>query len=286
MQVIHTPDDVFHHTRNLLIQGKTLGLVPTMGALHEGHLTLVRRSVLENDATVVSIFVNPLQFNNPDDLKNYPRDLESDLLLLEQEGVSVVFAPGETEMYAEKPLVALQFGRMGQVMEGAFRPGHFDGVGVVVSKLLHLCQPHRAYFGLKDLQQYLLVKRLVYDLSFPVEIVGLPIAREASGLAMSSRNARLSANGLMVASQIFQGLRRMKQVWDEGASPYETKMAGKNFYSSIDGLTLEYVEVVSPETLENEAINQRQAVAMCVAAYVEGVRLIDNLYLQPQNPVK
>lgn len=284
MQVIHTPDDVFHHTRSLLLQGKTLGLVPTMGALHPGHLTLVRRSVSENDVTVVSIFVNPLQFNNPDDLKNYPRDLQADLRLLEQEGVAVVFAPSEAEMYAKKPLVALQFGRMGQVMEGAFRPGHFDGVGVVVSKLLHLCQPHRAYFGLKDLQQYLLVKRMAQDLSFPVEIVGLPIAREASGLAMSSRNARLSVNGLAVASQIFQGLQQMKQLWGEGASPDETKMAGKNFYSSIAGLRLEYVEVVSPDTLEDETSNLGQAVAICVAAYVEGVRLIDNLYLHPKTP--
>lgn len=280
MQVYNLPAEIFKETQHLRFQGKSIGLVPTMGALHAGHFYLVNQAREENDILAVSIFVNPLQFNNQEDLDNYPRMLEQDLAHLEKLGVDMVFAPSEEAMYPEKPQVAIDFGRMERVMEGEFRPGHFSGVGVVVTKLFNLMHPTRAYFGKKDMQQYLLVKRMVEDLSQPVEIVGVPIVRERSGLAMSSRNQRLSAVGLEIASSIYKGLSLAKHAWGENKSPKETKRAVNAFYKEQKGLSIEYLNIVSPNDLEDLQDNVNQPAVICVAGFVEGVRLIDNLYLR------
>lgn len=282
MEVIQHPNDIFQYTSEHKRRGGEIGLVPTMGALHDGHFSLVREARKANDLLVVSVFVNPLQFNNDQDLINYPRSLQADVDLLRKYGADVVYAPEPGQMYPEKPVVSLTFGPMADVMEGSFRPGHFSGVGVVVSKLFHHTNPDRAYFGLKDLQQFLLVRRMAKDLSFPVEVIGLPIVREASGLALSSRNSRLSSGGRELAGSIHQGLLLGKDLWEDGKSPNETKMAVNDFYKDIKGLQPEYVALVDPENLQDALVNDSQPVALCVAAYVEGIRLIDNLYLRPR----
>lgn len=280
MQVIHTPDDIFRLSQDYKHQGKSIGLVPTMGALHQGHMSLVQCSVQENDVTLVSVFVNPLQFNNQEDLNNYPRNLKEDLKFLEKEGVDAVYTPAEDLMYENPPVVIIDFGDLAKRLEGQYRPGHFKGVGVVVSKLFHHCSPDRAYFGLKDLQQYLLIRKMVKDLSFPVEVIGLPIVREPSGLAMSSRNKRLSENGVAVSCNLYKGLQIAREVWENQGTPDETKSAVIDFYKRTVGLELEYFHIVDPETLSEVEENLFQPVAFCVAGYVEGIRLIDNLYLR------
>ncbi|MEO1256057.1 MAG: pantoate--beta-alanine ligase, partial [Bacteroidota bacterium] len=206
MRVISALKELSSFVFSINIEEKSIGFVPTMGALHKGHLSLIRRSIEENNVTIVSIFVNPLQFNDSKDLEKYPRTLREDLDLLRNLSVDIVFTPSEKDFYNTKPLVSINFGGMAQRLEGKFRKGHFEGVGVVVSKLLHLAMPSKAYFGLKDLQQYLLIKQMCQDLSFPCEIVGVETEREPSGLALSSRNRRLSTEGLEVASNIYKGL--------------------------------------------------------------------------------
>ncbi|MEP0368762.1 MAG: pantoate--beta-alanine ligase [Cyclobacteriaceae bacterium] len=261
--------------------GSSVGLVPTMGALHRGHMRLIKESLKANDITVVSLFVNPLQFNKAEDLEKYPRPFEEDRVMLAEQGVDVLYAPSEKEMYPEKPLVNISFGDLGNAMEGKFRPGHFDGVGLVVSKLLNQINPDRAYFGLKDLQQFLLVKRLVRDLSMQVDIIGVPTVRAESGLALSSRNVRLSPEGLEKAAYIFQGLNLSEELIRKGIDFDETKSRVIAFYSRIEGLQIEYFEFVNPANLQyQEGKWSGQGLAVCVAAYVEGVRLIDNLYLR------
>lgn len=280
MQVIDTPNDILRYSREIKGQHKRIGLVPTMGALHAGHMALVEQSLQENDFTIASLFVNPLQFNSEEDLKAYPRDLHTDLSMLEKAGVDFVYAPSENSMYETTPMVSVDFGPLGVRMEGAYRPGHFKGVGVVVSKLFHHCEPDVAYFGLKDLQQFLLIRKMAHDLSFPVKVVGHPIIREASGLAMSSRNQRLSSQGLVISANLYKGLLIAKSTWDNKGAPNETKIAVNDFYKGIDGLEIEYFHIVEPETLIDVESNNHQSVAFCVAGYVEGIRLIDNLYLR------
>lgn len=280
MQLITSLEEMYTISDECRLAGKSIGLVPTMGALHEGHLSLVNSSVVANDVTIISIYVNPLQFNNPTDLQKYPRNLNDDLHLLHGKSVDYVFSPSDSDMYKEHPQVKMDFGSLANVLEGQYRPGHFDGVGVVVTKLFHICQPTRAYFGLKDLQQYLLIKRMVSDLSFSTTVVGMPIVREDSGLAMSSRNQRLSPNGRQIAAHIYQGLKRAAEAWKKGKNPDETKKEGISFYREIHGLEIEYFHIVDPDTLREVDSNVAQAVAICIAGYVEGVRLIDNLYLR------
>lgn len=261
--------------------GKTIGLVPTMGALHNGHLTLINEAK-KCDVVVVSIFVNPLQFNQTEDLDKYPRQLESDIEMLKPL-CDVLFVPSEVSMYDSVPEVSLDFKEMGRVLEGAFRPGHFNGVGVVVTKLFNIIQPDFAYFGLKDLQQYLLIKQMVKDLSIPVEIVGCPIARETSGLAMSSRNLRLSERGKEKAAHLYEGLSMAKELVEKNKPLPETKSEVMGFYKSVDGLEIEYLEFVDQSLKIQSTLPNGQQVAICVAGYVEGVRLIDNLYLRSEN---
>jgi pantoate--beta-alanine ligase len=281
MQVATSPKELLSILNAYRRSEMSVGLVPTMGALHLGHLSLIEASQAENDFTVVSIFVNPLQFNKEEDLRNYPRPFDADLAMLRQQGVELVYAPAVEDMYPEAPKVRIDFGEMATIMEGKFRPGHFDAVGLVVSKLLHQVQPQRAYFGEKDLQQLLLVKRMVEDFSFPTQIIGMPIIRESSGLAMSSRNQRLSVEGKSIATNIFKGLLIAKEEIFKKNPFNETKSIVNDFYSTIEGIDLEYLEIVNARNLTSATeMNPQMELAICVAAYVEGIRLIDNLYLR------
>lgn len=281
MQTIGALDALSDTISTFVKKGKSIGLVPTMGALHEGHLALVRESIKQNDTTVVSIFVNPLQFNNPQDLEKYPRVLNEDIELLKNEGIDIVFTPSEDELYATKPIVSINFGGLAKRLEGEFRSGHFEGVGVVVSKLLHLVNPNRAYFGLKDLQQFILIKRMCADLSFPYEIVGVDTVREKSGLAMSSRNRLLSDKGKSDAAVIYKGLQHFSEGISEDKDLEALLDEINRMYLGVDGLELEYLEVINPKDFSRiDNYKNLDELAVCVAGYVEGVRLIDNLYLR------
>ena len=281
MRAISTPDEIAHLLKTVKKKDKAIGLVPTMGALHPGHFELIRRCQAENDVTVVSIFVNPIQFDKQEDLDNYPRNTEEDLAQLEVLGVNYVFTPEVTHLYPSKPQVTINFGSLGEVMEGAFRKGHFDGVGIVVGKLLNIIQPTSAYFGMKDLQQYLLVKQMCADLSFPTKIIGVETVREENGLAMSSRNKRLSSQGLVVASNLFKGLQIIGDEVKGEKTPQELIEQANDFYHAIEGLEIEYLQLFNGRTLTPaKSFDEINELAICVAGYVEGVRLIDNLYLR------
>ncbi|MFY0599591.1 MAG: pantoate--beta-alanine ligase [Cyclobacteriaceae bacterium] len=281
MQVVSSPQLISEILVLAQKNGNSIGLVPTMGALHEGHLSLIRKSKEQNSITVVSIFVNRFQFNDLEDFNNYPRPFEQDQELLSKEGVDIVFSPSEDEMYPETPLVGVNFGIMAETMEGKFRSGHFEGVGLVVTKLLNHIRPDKTYFGMKDLQQFLLVSRLVKDFSFSTEIVGLPIKREENGLAMSSRNERLSSHGKDLASGIFRGLKLALGKISNGSSIRETKLEVLAFYKETKELEVEYLEFVNTNDLSaypEDSVPKK--LAICVAIYVEGIRLIDNIYLR------
>lgn len=267
----------------------SIGLVPTMGALHEGHASLVTRARADNDLVVVSIFVNPLQFENLgdcDDYRNYPRQLDADVAVLEQAGADIVFAPELTEMYpGGTPLIWVRTGAMGDRLEGASRPGHFDGVATVVAKLFHLVSPHRAYFGQKDAQQVAVLRRMAADLDFPVEIVAAPIIRGADGLAESSRNQRLSRSDRTHALALSQALFTLRDRASRG-DPLQVT-AVREQLNAAAGVTLDHLVVVDPTTLEplsDTTLDRpldRPALAL-VAAQVGAVRLIDNMELQPE----
>ncbi len=261
----------------LRCSGKTIGFVPTMGALHQGHLALLRASAQDNDVTVCSIFVNPTQFNNPDDYDLYPRTLEQDIELLHSVACDYLFAPNKEEVYPQQSLLQFSFGPLEAVMEGEHRPGHFHGVATIVSKLFHLVQPHRAYFGQKDLQQYAIINQLVQGLSFNLELVRYPIVREPDGLAMSSRNKRLDAVQRQQATSLYKALQLAKE--QLGKKPlYTIKATVEAYLASIAQVQLEYFEVANPDTLQPLAQTENAGeVALCIAAFVGPVRLIDNL---------
>lgn len=258
--------------------GKTIGFVPTMGALHEGHTTLIETAKQADDLVVASVFVNPVQFNNPDDLARYPRTIDDDCRMLEAAGCDVVFTPSVAEMYPEPPTLRLSFGELETVMEGAFRPGHFNGVGIVIAKLFNIVQPHQAYFGQKDLQQVAVVRRLIRDLSFPVELIRCPTVRETDGLAMSSRNRNLTPDERELAPALHQSLTLAHDLLIEGQSPAQAKAAVTGFFSSRNGFRLEYVEITNADTLQpaGEVLAPGQT-AICLAVQLGHVRLIDNV---------
>jgi pantoate--beta-alanine ligase len=259
--------------------GKTIGFVPTMGALHEGHLVLIRRAVAENDFVVVSIFVNPIQFNNPDDLAKYPRTLETDLKMLESTGCHLVFAPSAEEMYPEPDRSEFDFGKLDKVMEGKFRPGHFNGVAIVVKKLFEIVSPHKAYFGEKDFQQLAIIKNMVSQLNLPVHIVPCPIVREPDGLAMSSRNTRLSPKERSEALIIFKALSGISENYS-WFIPDGVKQLVRGEIQESPLFRVEYVDVVDTETLQPfEDWNDVEHAVVCVAAFIGSVRLIDNIKL-------
>lgn len=279
MKIISSAAAIKKQTEQIRSSGKTIGFVPTMGALHEGHLQLLRTAARENDVTVCSIFVNPTQFNNAEDFKLYPRLLDADAAILAENQCQVLFAPEVPEMYTEALGLKFDFGSLETVMEGQFRPGHFTGVAAVVSKLFHLVKPHRAYFGQKDLQQFAIINRLVTDLSFDLELICHPIVREPDGLAMSSRNRRLSETERQVATHLYKALQLAAQRLPNQPIP-EVKTAVVNYLSQFPDIKLEYFEVADARNLQplGSFENQRN-IAFCIAAYVGEVRLIDNLVI-------
>ncbi|TLV00743.1 pantoate--beta-alanine ligase [Dyadobacter luticola] len=257
---------------------KSIGLVPTMGALHEGHITLITASTKSNDITVCTVFVNPTQFNNPEDLLKYPRTLDEDLEMLEKAGCTVVFAPSVEEMYPEQPVMKFNFGPLETVMEGASRPGHFNGVGIVVSKLFNMVKPNRAYFGQKDLQQVAVITRMVKDLSFQLELVVMPTVREEDGLAMSSRNRRLNDKERSIAPHIYRILESAKNELLAGQSVDDVIESAKKEFSNIHAFTLDYFEIIDRFTLMPiKTIGPKSTNAICIAVFLGPVRLIDNV---------
>ena len=267
MKIIHTIKDLQTELSELKAQGKKVGLVPTMGALHAGHASLVKRSVNENDVTVVSVFVNPTQFNDKNDLVKYPRTLDADCKLLESCGVTFVFAPSVEEIYPEPDTL----------MEGAFRPGHFNGVCQIVSKLFDIVKPHCAYFGEKDFQQLAIIREMVRQMKFDLEIVGCPIVREEDGLALSSRNARLSAeereNALNISRTLFKS-----RTFATTHSVSETQKMVEDAIAAAPGLRLEYFEIVDGNTLQKVGDwNDTSYVVGCITVFCGEVRLIDNI---------
>ncbi len=261
-------------------QNKSIGFVPTMGALHAGHIALIGQSNAETDLTVCSIFVNPTQFNNPEDLEKYPRTPEADQQMLQEGGCNVLFMPDVTEMYPHPTSLQFNFGSLESVLEGQFRPGHFNGVGLVVSKLLHMVQPDKAFFGQKDLQQCLVIRRLIQDLSFSTTLVICPTVREADGLAMSSRNRRLTAAQRQVAPLLYQALVKAQTLLTKGGTITQAKEMIVEHLSQSTDIQIEYAEVVDIEqmqTLVTETATPPYAI--CLAAYLGQIRLIDNLFL-------
>lgn len=284
MKILSTQALLRNELEQLKAAGKTVGFVPTMGALHAGHCLLVKRCVAENDVCVVSVFVNPTQFNNAEDLAKYPRSLERDAALLEQQGVALVFAPTPEEMYSPEEMshtFEFDFGGLDQAMEGKYRPGHFNGVVQVVSKLFRLVQPRKAYFGEKDYQQLAIIRRMVKVMDFDVEIVGCPIVREESGLALSSRNERLSAEEKQRAVHISQVLFESLRQAGTHTVQYVQNWVVEQI-NSIAGLQVEYYEIVDGTTLQPASVWEN-AVG-CVTVYCGPVRLIDNIkYTTTQN---
>lgn len=260
-------------------EGAQIGFVPTMGALHKGHISLIETSLAENDITISSIFVNPTQFTSSSDLKNYPKSIDKDLEMLRKAGCTTVFLPEETTMYPKKPEIKFDFATLDKTMEGEHRPGHFNGVALIVSKLFHIVSPHKAYFGQKDLQQFAIISKLVEDLHFPIKLVRCPIVREDSGLAMSSRNRLLTDEGKEKASALYKGLIYAKNLLEEKGVE-EVKQAVVDFLGRQGGVYVEYLEIVETKSLKKiENIEGTNEVAICVAAYIEGIRLIDNLII-------
>jgi pantoate--beta-alanine ligase len=277
--LLHTITETRTAIEQQLAEGKTIGFVPTMGALHDGHLQLIRRAASENDFVAVSIFVNPIQFNNPEDLAKYPRTLETDIQKLEGTGCKLVFAPSAQEMYPEPDLTEFDFGQLDKVMEGKFRPGHFRGVAVVVKKLFEIITPHKAYFGEKDFQQLTILKKMVNMLKMPVEIIPCPIVREPDGLAMSSRNARLTKEERAEAPAIYQALSKVKENYS-WFIPGGVKQLVLGELQENPYFRVEYAEVVDSETLQPfEDWQDAKHAVVCVAVIIGQVRLIDNVVL-------
>jgi pantoate--beta-alanine ligase len=282
MKVIHTEAEWKPIWSTIFKEGKQLGFVPTMGALHQGHLDLVAKSTASMDYTVVSIFVNPTQFNSSEDFDKYPQTLEADLAQLEAAGVDFVWVPTVATMYPKPTSLRLDFGDLEQVLEGKFRPGHFHGVGLVVSKLFHLIQPTRAFFGQKDLQQVAVIKRLVQDLSFGIPIEVVPTRREKDGLALSSRNMRLNSEERQQALLLYSQLSKAKDRLLAGEAWSQVLADTEAAFSAAANTELEYIALVHPETFEIfDAFTQEDARSLCIAANVGPVRLIDNLPIIP-----
>ena len=277
MKVIHTIKDLQAELTALRAQGKKVGLVPTMGALHAGHASLVKRSVSENGVTVVSVFVNPTQFNDKNDLEKYPRTLDADCRLLEECGADFAFAPSVSEMYPEPDTRQFSYAPLDTVMEGAFRPGHFNGVCQIVSKLFEAVKPHRAYFGEKDFQQLAIIHEMVRQMQFDLEIVGCPIVREEDGLALSSRNARLSAEERENALKISQTLFKSR-TFAATHTVSETQKFVEDAIAAAPGLRLEYFEIVDGNTLQKVGNWDQTSYAVgCITVFCGDVRLIDNI---------
>lgn len=283
MQILTTKQALHSAVQACKIAGQTIGLVPTMGALHEGHATLVRRAIQENDICVVSVFVNPTQFNNKEDLAKYPRDINRDAELLRSIGAQYVFAPTPEEMYSAEEMnttFAFDFAGLDQVMEGKMRPGHFNGVVQVVSRLFYLVQPNKAYFGEKDFQQLAIIHHMVERSNMAgtfgaLQIIDCPIVREVSGLALSSRNERLSKKEKQTALVISQTLFASLEWAKEGLSVAQVQQRVTETINAVEGLEVEYYDIVNQTTLQ--PTNSFTNAIGCVTVYCGPVRLIDNI---------
>ena len=277
MKLVHTINELRAELAAQRQAGKKIGLVPTMGALHEGHASLVRRAVAENDIVVVSDFVNPTQFNDKNDLLKYPRTLEADCELLEKEGAAYVFAPSVEEIYPEPDTRQFSYAPLDTVMEGKYRPGHFNGVCQIVSKLFMIVEPDKAYFGEKDFQQLAIIREMVKQMQFPLEIIGCPIVREADGLALSSRNARLTDEQRQQALNISRTLFQSKE-YAVSHTVAETQQFVEDAIAASEGLELEYFELVDGTTLQKISRWEDTDYAVgCITVFCGEVRLIDNI---------
>lgn len=280
MKIVTTVDALKGEISQVKSKDLSIGFVPTMGALHEGHLELMRSARQENQLLVVSIFVNPTQFNNPDDLRSYPRTLEKDLKACENVGVDLVFTPSVEEMYPTPDTREFDFGNLDKVMEGKFRPGHFNGVAQVVSRLFQMVEPTRAYFGQKDFQQLAIIRAMVRMLSLDVDIVACPTVREEDGLAMSSRNALLSArqraSAPLIAKTLFSAQQQVEKMEVNQLVSWVVSQVNKD-----PELEVEYFEVCDVHTLVPVSNwKESDEIVACIAVQVGAVRLIDNIILK------
>jgi pantoate--beta-alanine ligase len=279
--VVNTRNDLQETLENHRVLGKSVGFVPTMGALHMGHLSLLKQAKSENDIVVCSIFVNPTQFNDPKDLDKYPRPIENDINMLQSVHCDILFLPEVNEMYSNNEVWDHSFGEIETLWEGAMRPGHFKGVGQIVYKLLVLVHPNKSYFGQKDYQQTVIVKKLCKDFSLSTEIIVCKVIRESNGLAMSSRNIRLSENERDQASKIYEALISSKMLVQQKVFniPYIIEQA-KAKLIEINNVTLEYVSIVDAENmLELSEINENSKQLMIIALRIGNTRLIDNMFI-------
>ena len=285
MKIHSTIEDMRAASRAARLAGLRVGLVPTMGALHEGHLSLVRTAKQQCDAVVVSIFVNPLQFGPNEDLAKYPRTFERDCELLSKEDVDFVFAPSVEAMYPEASITYVTVEGMSEKLCGRSRPGHFRGVTTVVSKLFHIVEPDLAFFGQKDAAQAAIIRRVVQDSNFPVEIIICPIVREPDGLALSSRNVYLSPQQRKSALVLYRALQEMRSRFEQGERKSAPLIqAGNRVLAQEPGVRLDYLEIVDPDTLEAVAETNNTAL-VAVAAFVGSTRLIDNIVLAGAQPI-
>ena len=270
IQTVEKLNEVLFRIRS---NGKTIGLVPTMGALHEGHISLIKKAKSENQVVVVSIFVNPLQFNNPNDLEKYPRDLEKDLLLVES-FTDIVFAPSVQEIFPTEPTETYHFGELENCMEGIFRPGHFNGVAIIVKRLFDSVQPNKAYFGEKDFQQLAIIRQLVAQLKSDVAIVSCPVVRETNGLAMSSRNQLLSFAKRNIAAKVYGAINKAKALDTSSVKKISDFVTAE--VKKMEPIKLEYFTMIDDTTLQPvESLNDAKGVVACVAFIIGEVRLID-----------
>lgn len=277
MKVVNTKNELVSLIEGYKKEGKNIGFVPTMGALHNGHLSLVRICKKNCELAIVSVFVNPTQFNDPEDLKRYPRTPEKDAVLLESAGCDIAFFPAVEEIYPEKDERKFDFGYLESVMEGAKRPGHFNGVGQVVSRLFDIVQPDKAFFGMKDFQQVAIIKNMVQQLKYNIEIIPCPIIREESGLALSSRNALLDEDHKKNAPHIYATLKKARNLVSQ-MSVAELKKWISAEIDSNPYLETEYVEIVDNATLKTtENWEEKGTKVVCVAVYAGKIRLIDNM---------
>ena len=294
MLILNSIQELQNHLNSIRNQKKTIGFVPTMGALHAGHISLVDKAKADCDVVVCSIFVNPTQFNDLSDLDKYPRTLEVDCQLLEKAGCDVVFAPEVKEMYTEAELEqkrqkiedkswtkgkVVNFGALETVMEGAHRPGHFNGVAQVVSKLFRIVEPDKAYFGQKDFQQLAIIRSMTKQLEMPIEIIACEIMREPNGLAMSSRNERLTKEERELAAVISQTLFNVKREY-KSKSIKDLKALAEEHIRTVPSITMEYIEISDSDSLQPiNDFKQSKSAVVCIAVKLGAVRLIDNVVL-------
>ena len=276
MKVINKPEELQKIIEELKKEGKSVGLVPTMGALHFGHVSLIKKSVLQNDITVVSVYVNPIQFGPNEDYEKYPRPIEKDIKVCQDNKVDFLFLPTNETLYNKNFSTYIYNNNVSKIMCGITRPTHFQGVCTIVAKLFNIVMPQRAYFGLKDYQQYIIIKQMVEDLNFNIEIIGCPIVREESGIAMSSRNTYLSKEEKVQATGIYKSLCLAKQLFCEGKEIEDIKQVVEENILKIPNSKIDYIEIRNSKNLQ-EVTDLDKNIVIAVAVKVGNVRLIDNM---------